>query len=180
MAKRIKSNSPQVLKALSNAVKNLSAEAGSIKTGFKITSAAKLDEFKKVAKKFPEQVQKAHEQTLLALADELYIALGEAMESKVWQWDYGDGDIVDTGQLRDSLSVTVEDNEIKFSYGAEYAAVVYYGGYIHPYGNRNVKIYMPPRPWVKAVLVGGGPVPKFPFLVKYREIFVEKLNTELP
>lgn len=128
---------------------------------------------------FPNALEKAHIKTLAMIRDDLEIALGIAMESKSWQWDYGDGDIIDTGALRDSAEIKVTDKGFTIAYGEQYAGIVYYGGYIHPYGNLNVQIYMPARPWVNAVLNGGSGIEKFDFEGLYRRNFESFLTQEL-
>jgi hypothetical protein len=37
------------------------------------------------------------------------------------------------------------------------------------YGNTEARVYLPPRKWVEAVMIGGGPVPKFDLKKYYRE-----------
>lgn len=151
-----------------------------VNTSIKITTElASTRDLEILKRQFPEAISNAHAKTLIFVAEELEIALGVAMESKVWQWDYGDGDIVDTGALRDSINVVAANDSIRVSYGEEYAAIVYYGGYIHPYGNPRVQIYMPPRPWVNAVLNGGGPVPQFNVADIYSRYFFDFLRKEL-
>jgi len=158
----------------------ISQSEGQIKTGIKIKMELKDRKiFDVLKKKFPDAVQSAHKKSLVILAEELELALGIAMESKIWNWDYGDGDIVDTGALRDSVVIGVVNNNITIAYGEEYAAIVYYGGYIHPYGNSNVQIYMPGRPWIEAVITGSRGVPKFDFDGIYQKYFVGFLQSEL-
>ena len=96
-------------------------------------------------------------------------ALDEALNSSVWASREGSSDIYDTGELLSSGKVTISSDGIKVAYSAPYAALVHYGGYINPYGNSSIKIYLPPRPWVQSVLEGGGPVPEFDFERYYRE-----------
>jgi len=88
-------------------------------------------------------------------------ALNTAVSSSVWAWSTGGArDIVDTGALRDSLSITVNGDDIDISYGVPYASLVHNGGYIRPYGNANIAaVYLPGRPWIDATLYGNGPVP---------------------
>jgi len=168
------------LSALKGALTKLqsSKNATSIKVNLKgkqLPSIALLDDFDINIK---DAIKQAHHQALLLMAEELEIALGIAMESQVWQWDYGNGDIIDTGKLRDSCNIVVTNDSVQIIYGEEYAGIVHYGGYIHPYGNPNVIIYMPARPWVQAVLVGGGPVPQFDIegtYAKYAEPLVVSL-----
>lgn len=100
---------------------------------------------------------------------DLKAALDQALKSSVWSTRSGTADIFDSGELLSSGSVTVSENGITIAYDAPYAALVHYGGYIHPYGNTSAKVYLPPRPWVESVLNGGGPVPEFDFLKYYKE-----------
>lgn len=95
------------------------------------------------------------------IAINLKSALDEALESSVWGTLSGTADIYDTGLLLKSGSVVSTGDGIAISYTAPYASLVHYGGYIHPYGNTNTKVYLPPRPWIQSVLTGNGPIPKF-------------------
>lgn len=169
--KRVKSTGAQVLKNIIKATKELETDQGTIKGSIRVKSSADFTDLKNITRKFPEAAKSCHLETLKFVAEELKLALNAAMASKVWQWDYGDGDIIDTGALIASLQVTIDETGINIVYGEEYAAYVYYGAYINPYGNPFVKIYMPPRPWIKSVLLGGGPVEKFNFTGAYRKFF---------
>lgn len=92
------------------------------------------------------------------LAIELKTALDNAMESNVWGGS-DDSDIVDTGNLRDSLQIEVTSDGVIIDYTAEYAALIHYGGYILPYGNSSAtRVYLEGRPWVESVLFGNGPI----------------------
>jgi hypothetical protein len=87
-------------------------------------------------------------------------ALDLAVSSSAWGWRDGSRDIVDSGTLRDSLQFERDGDGFSFYYTAPYAALVHYGGYIKPYGNPKIDaVYIPGRPWVDAVMEGGGPVP---------------------
>lgn len=121
-----------------------------------------------ILSKFKRAINKA---SMLAAAD-LKAALDDALTSNVWQTPKGTTDIYDTGELLQSGTVTISDEGIRIAYDAPYAALVHYGGYVTPYGNTSTaKVYLPPRPWVNAVLNGGGPVPQFDFSKYYlREI----------
>lgn len=116
---------------------------------------------------FGRDLNRAVKQANQMIANKLGEALDEAMMSTAW----GSGkDIIDTGKLKDSLVITTTSGGISLNYGAPYAALVHYGGYITPYGNQKLeKIYIPGRPWVDAVLRGGGPVPRFDFEEVYRQ-----------
>jgi len=73
-------------------------------------------------------------------------------------------DIVDTGKLRDSLSLKTTFLKTKvqtrITYSAPYARLVHEGGLIQPYGNkRAATVQLPARPWISSVLSpGSGPV----------------------
>jgi len=104
-----------------------------------------LDELNNVVKRTIERV-----------ANDLELKLDAAMASTLW----GElGDIIDSGDLRDSLSVVIQGDSVEISYDSPYANLVHYGGYIAPYGNKSIdKVYIPARPWVEAVFTGNGPV----------------------
>ena len=184
---KVKNPGAAVIKQLLRAVNKLEENEGSIKGNFRIKSSSDFTVLKTLTQKFPEAANEAHYSTLKNLAIEIEAALTAAMNQKVYDWAYGDGDIVQTGKLRDSVDVTATQESIIVSYSAtssgdgfDYAAIVYYGGYIHPYGNPNVTIYMPGRPWIKHVLTGGGPVPKFPLTERYLYFFQKFFKEELP
>jgi len=81
--------------------------------------------------------------------------LSEAIRSRIWEYNGGLEDIVDSGQLLRSQSVSIDGDSINISYSAPYAALIHYGGYIQPYGNENTeRAYIPPRPWVDETLEG--------------------------
>lgn len=122
-----------------------------------------------------EKFTKAHNQTINDIALKLEEALDASIQNPVWDWKGDNRDIVDTGRLKDSLVVSVQNGEITISYGAEYAAIVHYGGYFNPYGNPEVKQYYPGRPWVSSVLFGQGPVEQFDFKKEYGSIFSKRL-----
>jgi phage gpG-like protein len=103
------------------------------------------------------------------IAADLKQALNDAIKSPVWKTTEGSEDLYDTGQLMSSGTVTVNSNGVTIAYDAPYAALVHYGGYIHPYGNLTEKVYLPPRPWVESVLNGNGPVQRFDFTKYYQE-----------
>lgn len=183
--KRIKSPGAVVLKRLLKSVQQIDSTDNKVKAGIKIQSAADFTNLKTLTKKFPEATEQAHTTTLQLLVPEIKQALTDAMNNKGYGWGYGDGDIVQTGQLRDSVDVHAGEESILVVYSAtndgyDYAAIVYFGGYIHPYGNTGVQIYMPSRPWIKHVLVGGGPVPKFPLTKRYLFHFQKTLKSLLP
>lgn len=103
------------------------------------------------------------------IATDLGAALGAALSSSVWQTPSGRADIIDSGELLSSGSVTIDQSGVTIAYTAPYASLVHYGGYINPYGNASTRVYLPPRPWVQSVLFGGGPVPQFDFVSYYTD-----------
>lgn len=108
------------------------------------------------------------------VAERLGEALDEAITAAVWAWDTGPTrDIVDTGKLKASRQIIVTGNRIEIQYNVPYAGLVHYGGYILPYGNVNAsKVYLPERPWLESVVLGGGPVPQF----NYEEIYEQAIE----
>ena len=125
-------------------------------------------------RKFPEaEIMAGFERAInrgsSRIALDLKAALDSAIKSPVWPTTEGRADIYETGELMESGSVEVTRNGVMISYDAPYAALVHYGGYIAPYGNSTRKVYLPARPWVKAVLNGMPGVPEFNFAKYYRE-----------
>lgn len=130
-----------------------------IKTNLKLTDYKPRD--------FGKDLNRAVKQANQIISDRLTEALDAAMMSSAWA---SGKDIIDTGQLKDSLVITTTSGGISVKYGAPYAALVHYGGYITPYGNQKLeKVYIAGRPWVDSVMKGGGPVEKFDFESVYRE-----------
>lgn len=119
-------------------------------------------------------LQRAINRASNKIAIDLKAALDDAMRSPVWPTSAGVADIFETGELMASGSVTVSKNGVTIAYDAPYAALVHYGGYINPYGRANTRVYLPPRPWVDAVLNGIGGIQEFDFATYYqREIEAE-------
>lgn len=97
-----------------------------------------------------------------AMVQDLNLALESALKAPVWSWNGGARDIYDTGELASSGGAIWTSSGIQISYDAPYASIVHDGGYIHPYGNLNARpVFLPARPWIRATLEGGGPVPQF-------------------
>lgn len=98
------------------------------------------------------------------LVIELNAKLTAAIKSNVWGWRDGTRDIVDTGALAASQSVSIQGEAIVIDYGVDYAVFVHEGGYIRPYGNESAEaVFVPGRPWADAVIYGNGPVPSVDF-----------------
>ncbi|MFZ9326851.1 MAG: hypothetical protein ACO24H_05260 [Polynucleobacter sp.] len=119
-----------------------------------------------LATKFEGAINRASQR----VAVDLKRALDDALRSNAWGGvNPQDNDIYDSGRLLESGSVNVTANGIIVAYTAPYARLIHYGGYFKPYGNQSAKVYLPPRPWVDAVLKGGGPVPQFNLIKYYQE-----------
>jgi hypothetical protein len=121
------------------------------------------------ASDFEARLEAAIARASQRIATDLKQALDDALRSGVWLTRSGPADIYETGELLASGSVTVDQNGLTIAYDAPYAALVHFGGYIHPYGNLQARVYLPPRPWVQSVLNGGGPVPQFDFQQYYTQ-----------
>lgn len=148
--------------------------ASGIKIDFVIEQKKGFDE---LAKTLGRKIKNIHKKAMLAVANDLEQALNASMNSAVWDWNGDSRDIVDTGELRDSLSLILDsDSDIHILYNEDYAAIVHYGGYFNPYGNPNVSLYYPGRPWVDSVLFGGGPVPQFDVEERYAIHFSELIS----
>lgn len=137
-----------------------------------------LDKAKQPFDVLQKQIKKAHLKAVRLMADEFSKALDDAMESNVWDWNGDKRDIIDTGELKKSKKVIVDsDGDIHIFYGTDYAAIVHYGGYFYPYGNENAKTFYPGRPWVTALIEGGGPIDQFDFGKIYGTFLISELNT---
>ncbi len=122
----------------------------------------------------PSDLRKAANKATDKIIADISSALDAAMSASIWNWPSGARDIIDTGALRDSLSIKKAGNGFTITYNQPYAAIVHYGGYIQPYGNpKATKFYFPPRPWIDSVLNGSGPVPQFDFEGAFRKAFDE-------
>lgn len=96
---------------------------------------------------------------------ELYAAFQQSFTAKAWDWPRetqrtagapvgSPRNIIDTGNLRQSGSYQMTGPyQATFKWSAQYATAVHEGAYIFPWGNRDAeRIYLPPRPWTRAVL----------------------------
>lgn len=122
----------------------------------------------KIIAKIRQGINRANQRIMVDLKE----ALDSAIQSGVWAGLQGSADIYDTGALMQSGTVTMSGDGVTIAYSAPYAALVHYGGYLFPYGRTESRVYLPPRPWVDAVLNGNGPVPRFDFERYYREEIV--------
>ena len=110
------------------------------------------------------------------IAIDLKAALDAALLSNVWQTPSGSADIYDTGNLLESGSVVSTGRGLTIAYTAPYASLVHFGGYIHPYGNLNARVYLPPRPWIRSVLDGNGSIAKFDIAQYYMDALISEFN----
>lgn len=126
---------------------------------------------------FPDKAKIAHREALRIMAKDLELALKEAISASVWDWIDDTRDIVDTGALRRTTKVIAEGSELRCYSDREYAALVHFGGYVHPYGDTTrAMFYYPPRPWIHAVVLGGGPVEQFDFAASYGPRFARQMR----
>lgn len=129
--------------------------------------AAKGDKADAVVDPVLREIEKAFDQASAIMVSRLGDALDAAMSSTAWP---SGKDIIDTGKLISSRRITYKNGSIDIAYNVPYFGIVHFGGYIHPYGNKNAeKIYIPGRPWITYTVEGGGPVPQFDFEGLYEE-----------
>lgn len=112
----------------------------------------------------------------LEFSDILDKVLQDAIKSSIWATRNGVDDIISSGELLRSGTVSISNaNSISISYDVPYASLVHYGGYIIPYGNsRANRVYIPPRPWVAEVLAGQ--YAGFNPIDVYREIIIRTIQ----
>lgn len=141
---------------------------------FKARGRVSLEEYEVGIRSLPTDLRREVNKVVDIVIEAVEQALDSAMESAIWNWaDKDVRDIVDTGALKESLSITKAGNGFSIKYDQIYAAMVHYGGYIeHPYGNRYAgKFYYTPRPWVESVLNGGITGPGIDFEAIFEEAF---------
>ena len=63
--------------------------------------------------------------------------------------------IVDSGDLKSRKMMNINGLSAEWSWNIDYAAAVHDGARINPWGNKNVTVTLPARPWTNAVLEGG-------------------------
>ncbi len=116
------------------------------------------------------------------VAGETFAAMQQSFTAPAWDWprdlptrnlkgatvgekarSYADGDgiragsprnLIDTGNLRQSGSWRmIGPTTAEFRWSAASATAAHEGALIHPWGNRKAaRVYLPPRPWTRAVL----------------------------
>lgn len=141
-----------------------------------------LNELRDLAEAFPDAFAKAYYFSLDIVCNDLLAALDEAMEAHVWEWiDGSTRDIIDTRKLQESGRVEFNPtaSTIEVYYDIDYAEIVHFGGVIRSPFNPDVDIVIPARPWVEAVILGNGPVPKFDFQSSFDAVFYKAFERNL-
>lgn len=176
MAKRRKGTPKQVMKAIEQGTEARDEAAQRVIENTKIDFP--VMGLPKMSLKFSadpadsafEDLKLRHEKGVKAVKEAISKDLDEMMAAS-WGWTGGARDIIDTGALKESKKVAVSGDDILISYGAAYAQLIHYGGYVLPYGNPSAqKVYIPGRPWVGAVLgVENGPLEATDWQSVYRD-----------
>jgi hypothetical protein len=95
---------------------------------------------------------------------ELFAAFQQSFTAKAWDWPRqtqrtvgtvgSPRNLIDTGNLRQTGTYQMSGPyQATFRWSANYATAVHEGAMIYPWGNRKAKrVYLPPRPWTRAVL----------------------------
>ena len=118
-------------------------------------------------------IDSAMVRAILDISDNVERNLALAITSDIWSTNNGLGDIYLTGKLLSSGRVTADTAGININYDVPYASLIYYGGYITPYGNENAsKVYIPPRPWIAAVMNGTNGLPA----IDYKAIILSAIS----
>lgn len=162
----------EIKRSIQVSLKEIDGKSAEIQIeGLPVSFNIKKDRVSEILKTLPVAIKKAHREAVSQLTILLEEALNDAMDSQVWDWNGETRDIVDTGALKDSLKIYVDsDSDIHILYNQEYAAIVHYGGYFSPFGNKSAKVYYPGRPWVTSLINGGGPIPQFDFEGEYKAL----------
>ena len=125
---------------------------------------------------------------------QLGVALDNSINS-LWAWNrnvvWRDGtvpgnprDIVYTGKLRESRKLTTKflktKSNLTIAYTAPYAAFMYYGGVMQPYGNKNApSVIIPGRPWIEAIMNGTHGQPKFDFIGIFNDAWNDEFQKRI-
>ncbi len=129
--------------------------------GFRLTYKVNKDSITKI-------ISEINARAMDIVAGDIADALNAAMSSGIWSGQ--DPDIVDSGALLRSLRVTREGSDIRISYSEPYAALIHYGGYVTPYGNKSAeRVYIPGKPWAESLLFGGGPIAQYDYSAAYKK-----------
>lgn len=177
--REFRGNLANLRKEIRNAIRNFDGTEVVLNLGVDIIiKDPEVGNLDKLEKLLIKEIGKAHAFAVRAVRKQLETALDEAMDSPVWNWINDTRDIVDTGALKASRKVIIDsDNDIHIIYNEDYAAIVHYGGYSPVFGDPSKTYYYPGRPWVTALLEGGGPIPQFQFEPIYQAAFVKYLGS---
>lgn len=175
----IRANLAKLRKETRDAIRNFDGTEIVLNLGIDvIVKDPEITGLDKLEKTLIKEINKAHSYAVRMVKNRLETALDEAMEAPVWDWINDKRDIVDTGALKASRKVIIDsDNDIHILYNQEYAAIVHYGGYSPVFGDPNKTYYYPGRPWVTALLEGGGPIERFQFEAIYQAAFAKYIGT---
>lgn len=149
---------------------------------------------KELTKKFKSNFVGTFQKAAFTTEKTISYWLDEAMETPSWSWSgttlrQSGGsvgtprNIVDTGKLKNSKKITTSfgSTQAKWTvrYGAPYANLVHYGGYIAPYGRTGDTAYIPGRPWIKLVFrddANEGDTDAYNFLAEMKSNMMEGLK----
>lgn len=121
-------------------------------------------------------IDKGAIRAILNMGDIIKRNLALAITSDIWRTNNGLDDIYISGELLNSVNIEPSNKKLVISYDVPYAALIHYGGYISPYGNESsAKVYIPPRPWISAVLNGTNGLPE----INYRDIIISALASSI-
>ncbi len=112
---------------------------------------------------------------------------GATLREKIASYQRGEGvragnprNLIDSANLRQSGSFRmVGPYRATYRWSADYATAVHEGAWIRPWGNRRAqRVYLPPRPWTRAVLgqenVAG--IRPFPFGLRLKNVWLTQLR----
>lgn len=154
------------------------------------------------------KAKQAAERAVEIVMGELFAAMQQSFTAKAWDWpddlptrklngatlkekiaSYSAGDgikagnprnLIDFGNLRQSGSYRMIGRfEAEMRWSAEYATAVHEGAYIRPWGNKKAaRVYLPPRPWTKAVigLESAPPIKVFPLGERLQNVWMAQMK----
>lgn len=122
---------------------------------------------------------------------ELEGAFQQSLTARAWEWPRetvrsngskigSPRNLIDTANLRQSGSFRMTGPyQATYRWSANYATAVHEGAWIYPWGNRDAdRVYLPPRPWTRAVLgqenVAG--IRPFPVGDRLRNVWLAQLQ----
>jgi hypothetical protein len=152
------------------------------------------------------RAEQAAERAMEIVLGELNAAFRESFDFKAWDWPrdlptrgldgtlaekakkYRQGkgkragnprNLIDEGNLRRAASWQMSGKyQAAYKWSAEYATLVHQGGWIRPWGNDNVRILIPARPWTRAVLGQEqvSAIKPFPFEKRLKDVWIAKFK----